>query len=57
MLDGYKTYIFAIMGVILATIYGMGYIDQTTFLFLLSCIGFSGLASLRSAIKKIISGK
>ena len=54
MLDGYKTYLSVAAGVVIAAVYGLGYIDQQTFITLLSIVGFGSVAALRDAIKKIV---
>jgi len=54
MLDGYKTYISVAAGIIVSALYGMGYIDQQLFTTLLGVVGFSSVAALRDAIKKIM---
>lgn len=53
MLNGYKTYISVVIGLVLALLYGLGVIDQVVFTMLLTIIGFSSVAALRDAIKKL----
>lgn len=50
-LSGKKTYITAVIGIILAGAVQLGYIDQATFVKLTSLAGFLGLAALRQAVK------
>jgi hypothetical protein len=56
MLDGYKTYISVVIGLILALLFGLGVMDHNTFMLLLTIIGFSSVAALRDALKKMIAG-
>ena len=54
MLDGYKTYICMILGLIMCMLFGAGVIDEPTFLLCLGFLGFGSAGALRSAIKKMI---
>lgn len=56
MLNGYKTYISVIIGLVLAFLFGLGVIDHNTFMMLLTIIGFSSVAALRDALKNMIKG-
>lgn len=56
MLNGYKTYISVVIGLVLALLFGLGVIDYNTFLMLLTIIGFSSVAALRDAIKNMFTG-
>jgi len=56
MLNGYKTYISVVIGLILALLFGLDLIDYNSFIMLLTIIGFSSVAALRDALKKIILG-
>ena len=55
MLNGYKTYISVGAGVVCATAYGLGYIDQGTFTALLGICGFASVAGLRDAISNLFN--
>lgn len=56
MLNGYKTYISVVIGLVLALLFGLGVIDQIVFTMLLTIIGFSSVAALRDAIKNMFTG-
>ena len=50
-LKGYRTYIIAILGVVLNGMQVMGYIDASTIATINKVLVFIGLGTLRSAIK------
>ena len=52
-LDGNKTYLMVIFGVITVVAYTMGYLSVTTMTTLLALEGFGSIAALRDAISKI----
>lgn len=49
-LKGYKTYIIAILGGILSVCLKLGYIDATTYEWLMGVLGSLGLATLRLGV-------
>jgi hypothetical protein len=51
-LVGYKTYGVAVLGGIVTVLYFLGIIDMHTYEGILGLLGFSGLATLRAAVKK-----
>ena len=52
-LDGKKTYLSAGGGIAIVLAYLSGFLTESQMLTVLALFGFSGLASLRSAIKKL----
>ena len=52
-LDGKKTYISAGGGIAIVLAYLGGFLDESQMTIVLALFGFSGLAALRSAIKKL----
>ena len=52
VLSGYKTYIAAVLMVIVGGLYQQGFIDDTTFKSLEAIILGGGLAALRAGVKK-----
>ena len=53
-LEGKKTYLSAAGGVVITLSYLFGFVDDGQMGILLALFGFSGLAALRSAIKKLM---
>ena len=51
MLTGYKTYIIAFVGIVVAGSMSLGYIDLTLGNTVLTLLGFGGIATLRAAVK------
>lgn len=51
-LSGFKTYICALLMIVVGGLYQQGYIDETTFKSLEAIILGGGLAALRAGIKK-----
>ena len=51
MLKGYKTYIIAIVGVLLNGAIAMGYIPEAYLTTINSILGFLGLGAIRNGIK------
>jgi len=54
ILSGYKTYIFAVLVVIISILYGFKVIDQTTFLTLVGVFAGLGGVAARYAIAKSV---
>jgi hypothetical protein len=52
-LDGYKTYLLSLVGGIVTVLYFLDVIEWQTYEGLLGLLGFSGLVTLRSAVKKV----
>jgi len=52
MLKGYKTYIVAIIGVLVNGAIAMGYIPEEYLTTINSILGFLGLGTLRAGVKK-----
>jgi len=50
-LTGYKTYIFALAGILVSGAVAMGYLDPIIGNTILGALGFGAVASLRSAIR------
>jgi len=54
MFDGKKSYIVAALIAITTFVYAMGWINEGAYVAILGVLGASGIAALRSAIKKEI---
>ena len=52
MLKGWKTYIVAIVGVLVNGAYAMGYIPEVSLPLVNTVLGFLGLAALRAGVAK-----
>ena len=52
MLTGYKTYIVAVLMVVLSILKSQGLIDTETFIMVLGVLNGAGFATLRSGVKK-----
>ena len=51
-LDGYKTYITAVLIGVASAVHYLGYIDTQAYVAILGILGAGGLATLRHGIKK-----
>lgn len=55
-LKGYKTYIIAILMIILSGVKAQGYIDDQTYQIILTLLSGLGLAALRAGVKNSVRG-